>query len=150
MVRINLTEVEDRSFEAIPSGRYRLKLDDFEMREVKREDGKVPKGTPMINWEFLVVCDAKTGDDKYSGRKVWMNTLLIQQSLFNLKGLLKATGKYTEEELAGELDFDPEDVMDCEVIGVVSQREYNGDTVNDIKRVLPLSEKDIEETSLLP
>jgi hypothetical protein len=148
-MRINLTEVEDRSFEAIPAGRYHLALVNFEMREVKG-GGKVPAGTPMINWEFNVVSDAKTGDTKYQNRKVWMNTVLTDSALFNLKALLRATGKYSDEDLSSEIDFDPEDIMDTQMVGVISQREYNGDTVNDIKRVLPLSDKAIEESSLLP
>ena len=147
-MRINLTDVEDRNFEALPAGRYRLKIADYEMREVKG-DGKLPKGTPMINWEFTVICDAKTGDEKYSNRKLWMNSILHEKTLFNLKALLRATGQF--EDLEGEIDFEPEDLMGAEVIGVVAQREYNGDTVNDVKRVIGLSDVEREETSsLLP
>jgi hypothetical protein len=149
-MRLNLADVEDRSFEALPAGRYRLKINDYEMREVK-QDGKLPKGTPMINWEFLVVCNAKTGDEQYANRRLWMNSIIHERTLFNLKGLLRATGRFTDEDLAGELDFEPEDVLGYEVIGVVAQREYNGDMVNDVKRVVALSEGETEETrSLLP
>jgi hypothetical protein len=149
-MRLNLADVEDRSFEALPAGRYRLKIADYEMREVK-QDGKLPKGTPMINWEFNVVCNAKDGDDKYANRKLWMNSIIHERTLFNLKGLLRATGRFTDEDLEGELDFEPEDVLGYEVIGVVAQREYNGDMVNDVKRVVALSEGETEETrSLLP
>jgi len=149
-MRINLTDVEDRSFEALPAGRYRLKIADYEMREVKG-DGKLPKGTPMINWEFTVICNSKTGDEKYANRKLWMNSIIHEKTLFNLKALLRATGQFTSEDLEGEIEFEPEDVLGAEVIGVVAQREYNGDMVNDVKRVIGLSEEEREETSsLLP
>jgi len=144
-MRINLTDVDDRNFEALPAGRYVLKVTDYEMRETKG-DGKLGKGVPMINWEFTVL-----NDDQYKGRKLWMNTVIHETTLFSLKGLLRATGAFTEEDLRGEIDFEPDEVVGAEVIGVVSQREYNGDKVNDVKRVKPLSDEDKEEAgSLLP
>jgi hypothetical protein len=150
-MRINLTEVEDRSFEAIPSGRYILRLADYEMRSVK-EGAKLPEGTPMINWEFNVVNEAKTGDEKYRNRKIWLNTAIHPKTLFNLKNLLRASGKYTEDELVGEIDFEPEDILGSEMAAVVAQREYQGNTVNDIKRLIPLSEEEggDDASSLLP
>src|SRR5215467_80507 len=138
-MRINLTDVDDRNFEALPAGRYVLKVTDYEMRETKG-DGKLGKGVPMINWEFTVL-----NDDQYKGRKLWMNTVIHETTLFSLKGLLRATGAFTEEDLRGEIDFEPDEVVGAEVIGVVSQREYNGDKVNDVKRVKPLSDEDKEE-----
>jgi hypothetical protein len=151
-LRINLTDVDDRSFEALPAGRYIVKVTGFEMREV-RNDGKVPKGTPMINWEFTVQSD-RAGDTKYQSRKVWMNTVLHERSLFNLKGLLRATGAFDDEQLAGELEFEPEDVVGAEVIAVVAQREYpagSGEMTNDVRRIVAISANDREEAgSLLP
>jgi hypothetical protein len=148
-MRINLTDVEDRSFEAIPSSRYVLKVASYEMREVKN-DGKVPKGTPMINWEFNVISDAKTGDTKYENRKLWMNSIIHEKTMPMLKSFLRATGLFENEQLAGEIDFEPEDVIGSLMVGVVAQREYNGDITNDIKRVVPLSDAEREEASLLP
>jgi hypothetical protein len=151
-MRINLTDIDDRSFEALPASRYILKVTDFEMREV-RNDGKVPKGTPMINWEFTVQSD-RQGDTKYQNRKVWMNTVIHERSLFNLKALLRATGAFTDEQLEGELDFDPDEIVGSEVIGVVSQREYppgSGEMTNDVRRTMAVSAGDREEAgSLLP
>lgn len=148
-MRINLTDVDDRSFEALPAGRYLLKITDYEMRETKG-DGKLGAGVPMINWEFTVQSD-RNGDTKYQNRKLWMNTVIHEKTLFNLKSLLRATGKYEGKDLEGELDFEPADCIGSDLIGVVAQREYNGDTVNDVKRVVGLSDEDREGTSsLLP
>jgi Protein of unknown function (DUF669) len=148
-MRINLTDIDDRSFEALPAGRYRVKISDYELKETKN-DGKLPKGTPMINWEFTVVSDIK-GDDKYANRKLWMNTVIHERTLFSLKALLRASGAYTDEDLAGELDFEPDEVLEAEVIAVVAQREYNGDMTNDVKRIKSLSDSDREDSaSLLP
>lgn len=144
---MNLTDIDDRTFEALPAGRYILKVTDYEMREVKN-DGKVPKGTPMINWEFTVQSD-RSGDTKFQNRKVWMNTVIHERSLFNLKALLRSSGAFSNEQLDGELDFEPDDIVGSEVIGVVAQREYNGDTVNDVKRILPVGDSE-GSSSLLP
>ena len=149
-MRIDLTDIEDFGFEAIPAGRYRATIADYQNKEVKSEGGKLPQGTPMINWEFNVLCNARTGDETYQGRKLWMNTPIHQRTLFNLKAMLRASGKYTDEELVGTIDFQPEDILGCEVVLVVTQREYQGDTVNDVKRVLPTSEDDQQGGSLLP
>jgi hypothetical protein len=124
-----------------------LKVTGYEMREVKN-DGKVPKGTPMINWEFTII-SSSDGDTKYENRKVWMNTVIHERSLFNLKGLLRASGTFSNEQLEGELDFEPEEIVNSTVIGVIAQRTYNGDLVNDVKRTLPLGADEAAD-SLLP
>jgi len=154
-MRIDLTGVEDRSFEALPAGRYKVKLTDYEMRETKGAEGaKLPKGTPMINWEFTVVSDTK-GDEQYKNRKLWSNSIIHPTTMFNLKRLLKASGLYSEEDLQGDLDFDPEEIVGNseEMVAVVSQRTYNGDQVNDVKRLIGMHEIKEEESSkasLLP
>jgi hypothetical protein len=148
-MRINLTDIEDRSFEALPAGRYIVKLTDYEAREVKKNDGKVPKGTPMINWEFTVISD-KSGDTKYENRKLWMNSVIHERTLSMLKGLLKASGAYSDADLAGELDFEPDNIVGSTMMAVVAQREYNGDTVNDVKRVVAVGDAVDAEASLLP
>lgn len=148
-MRINLTDVDDRSFEALPAGRYILKVTDYELRETKGE-GKLGKGVPMINWEFTVQSDVK-GDETYKNRKLWMNTVIHETTLFSLKALLRASGAYTDADLQGELDFEPDEVLGSDVVGVVAQREYNGDKVNDVRRVKALSDDEKEEAaSLLP
>jgi len=146
-MRINLTDVEDRSFEPLPAGRYVLKITDYEMRETGGS-GKLGAGVPMINWEFTVQSN-RQGDEKYRGRKVWMNTVIHEKTLFNLKSLLRATGSFKDTDLDGELDFEPSDLVGTELIGVIAQREYNGDTVNDVKRVVALTSDD-RDSSLLP
>jgi hypothetical protein len=150
-MRINLTDVQDRSFEALPAGKYVVKITDWEMRETKDNPGnKLPAGTPMVNWEFTVLREAG-GDTKYENRKLWMNSILHEKTLFNLKALLRATGNFSDGDLEGEIDFEPAEQVGAEMIAVVTQREYNGDTTNDVKRVMGLSTQDREgAASLLP
>jgi hypothetical protein len=150
-MRINLTEIEDRSFEALPAGQYLVRITNYEMRYTKGgEDAKLPKDTPMINWEFTVIRNQKSGDEGSKNRKLWMNSIIHEKTLFNLKALLRATGQFSDEDLASELDFEPEEVVGAEVVAVVAQREYNGDMVNDVKRVKSAVEEQETASSLLP
>ena len=148
-MRLNLADIDDRGYDAIPAGKYYLTIADYEMRQVKN-DGKLPAGTPMINWEFNVGRNVNTGDESCSNRKLWMNTPIHQRTLFNLKALMRASGKYTDDELVGEVDFEPDELIGSEVVGVINQREYNGNTVNDVRRVLPVSSGGTQAASLLP
>ena len=128
-VKINLKDVKSDNYEALPAGNYEAKVVAGEMRETSG-NGKLPAGTPMINWEFVI-----QDDPKFAGRKIWTNTVIHESTMFTLKQLLQATGEFNDDQLAGELEFDIEDVVGTDVVLVVTQREYNGNIVNDIKRI---------------
>ena len=148
-MRINLSEIEDRSFEALPAGKYIVEFSDYEMRETKdKPENKLPAGTPMINWEMTVI-SSKDGDETYKGRKLWTNTILHERTLFNLKGILKACG-WTDESLAEEIDFEPEQVVGHQVLAVVAVRQYQGDDTNDVKRFAAIGSDEQAGASLLP
>jgi hypothetical protein len=154
MVRVNLTDVEVKDFEAIPAGKYIVQVTDSEMKQTKGGEGaKLPAGTDMINWEFTVV-RAENGDETYKGRKLWTNTIIHEKTLFSLKALLLAAG-WKEEDLQGELNFEEEQVYGNEIVVGVVRREYpvnSGNWTNDVKSTKPLSS--LKETagsgSLLP
>ena len=130
-IKLNLTNIEVNSYEALPAGMYVVTVTGGEMRETKGgENSKLPSGTPMINWEFTVV-DGVEGE-KYKGRKIWTNTIIHEKTLWNLKSLLLATGKFDDEDLA-DLDFEIEDIIGETVQVKVARREYNGNETNEIK-----------------
>jgi hypothetical protein len=140
-MRVNLTDVEVKDFEAIPAGKYVLKVEGHDMRETKGGEGaKTPAGTDMINWEFLVVRH-ENGDETYANRHLWMNTVIWPTTLFQLKALLLACG-WKEDALQGELDVDPEALYGNEFVAQVTRREYpanSGNWTNDVKNPKPLS-----------
>jgi hypothetical protein len=157
-MRLNLSDIEDKAYEAIPGGLYVVKFTDFDMRETKEgpPKNKLPKGTPYVNWETTVQRHVN-GETEYADRHLWTNTMLHENSLWALKGLLKACG-WTDEQLNDPegIDFEPEMVIGSEAIAVVTRREYpegSGDFTNDIKRFKSLDT--LKETasagaSLLP
>lgn len=150
-MRLNLSEIEDRSFDALPASQYVVEIADFEMRKTKGgPEAKLPEGTDMINWTFNVIRDAKTNADTYKNRKLFMNTIIHERTLFNLKALLKACG-FKDADLADEIDFEPQSLIGNQIVAVVVQRPYNGDTVNDVRRVLALGDEQKDsQASVLP
>jgi hypothetical protein len=143
-VKINLKDVGGNDYEALPADSYEAKVTAGLMRETSG-NGKLPAGTPMINWEFVI-----TEPQKYAGRKIWTNTVIHENTMFTLKQLLQATGNFDDDQLAGELEFDIEDVVGSDVILVVTQREYNGNTVNDVKKIKSAGSSSGGRSSLLP
>lgn len=143
---INFADVTEVSFDPIPAGTYRMEITGVEERAVKNEGGKNPVGTPMLNWEFTVK------DGEYDGRHVWMNTVLAGGGLGQLKSLIRATGRFTDDDLNGDLDIDPEnDIVGAEVAVTVRIRKSSeyGDS-NDVRSVKSLESADLGEAALLP
>lgn len=126
-LKVNFSDTESNSFSPIPKGKYHVKVTDYEVKEAG-ENAKNP-GSQYINWECVVQ------DGAQEGRKLFTNTSLLPHALFALKGLLEATGKWSQEQLDSEdFDLEPDEVIGCDLIAVVELTKYNGDDVNNIKR----------------
>jgi hypothetical protein len=123
-------------FDAIEGGTYWAKITNGTASETKN-DGKLPAGTPGINWEFTIQ------DGPNEGRKVWTNTWIHANTIGFVKGLLKATGEFADDELnSDELETDEavERAIGCDVTIRVTKREYppeSNDYVNDVKSIKP-------------
>jgi hypothetical protein len=136
-MKLNLADTDSfTGFDAIDRGTYHCKITDGEMTEVKN-DGKLKAGTPGINWTFTVQ------DGDFAGRKVFTNTWIAPTTMGFVKGLLEASGRFTKEQLDGELDFEIDDVLGADVMCRVTKREYpadSGEYVNDVKSIKAWSE----------
>src|SRR4051794_9000571 len=80
MPMLNLTDHQEMSNDAVPRGRYYAEVVDLDERETKNE-GKLPKGTPMIFAHFKVI--GKGGDDggengvsEFYNRRVFTNFII--------------------------------------------------------------------------
>ncbi len=115
MVRVNFADVSD-AFEPVPSGVYTLRIDEAEVKEAG-ESAKHP-GSQYIAWTLKI----EGGD--FEGQNVWTNTVVdhgecdcseedtFNKGLFQLKGLYKATGKFTEKDLnSASFEIDPNDII---------------------------------------
>lgn len=124
MAKVNLAGIEVGDFEALPKGFYPVRVSKYEEKSSK-------KGKPYISWEFTV-----SADHDSAGRKIWYNTSLQPQALWNLKRLLLAFG-IDEEDLEGEIDLEGEEYIDSEFVVRVDHRQYQGKTQQDIVGVYP-------------
>lgn len=85
-IRVNMTDKEATSAdrEALPVGKYHLKITDMEVKFVK--PGGKNSGKPFIAFEFTVQ------DGKYSGRKDWTNAMCFDTALYTISQICKALG----------------------------------------------------------
>jgi hypothetical protein len=146
-IKADLSGIQS-GFKAAPAGTYACKITKCELTEAGPSAKNA--GAPMLKWEFTV-----QPPSEYVDRKFFMNTLLVQEGDFGglnrIKEILAATGLYTEEQLAGPIDFEPDDVIGVDVrctVRVKPETEQY-DEGNDVRRVRPMGE-DEEESSLLP
>lgn len=165
-VRVNLAGVEG-GFEPVPSGKYPLNVVSGEIRE-SNSDKHV--GAEYIAWGFTIA-----GGD-FEDRWVWDNTIIrhdwvdedgneagcqcgdeeniakFNKGLFKIVELLKATGKWTDEELDSE-DFEL-DISEVEgsqvaaILGIRKSDEY-GDQ-NTIRKYKPIGSMELADSSMLP
>jgi hypothetical protein len=115
-MRIDFTGVEgQQTFDPIPAGKYVVEVTDYREGHASKE-AKNPDA-PTISWELTVestlagdtvIHDRRSGKDvKVEGRKVWENMTIVENSFWRLKAMLEACGF----DVSGEIDFDPEEVL---------------------------------------
>lgn len=117
MLNLDFSSVPTR--DPLEEGMYNLTI-------AKAEEKLSSGNNPMLVIEFDV-------DGVEGKRKLWDNYVLVPQSLFRLKDLLAAIGIPTDAIVS----MDPNDLVGQCVQAKVIQEEYNGDTVNRIKKVYP-------------
>jgi hypothetical protein len=127
---LNFAGVGDGGFDAIPAGFYVVAVTGYDEVETSESAKKLGPGVPGINWEFTVQ------EGEYQGRKLWTNTYFHQSTLPMLKGLLKASGLFTDEQLNGQINFEPDMLMRARLGVKVRVRNYNNEDRNDIQRFL--------------
>ena len=124
MITFDLTKT--KSFEAIPEGTYDAEV-------VTCEERETDEGNPYVFWEFSL-------KGEYEDRKVWLNTSLLPQSLWNLTRVLEALGLRVDHD--GENEFEPEEMVTLSCRVKVTQEAFNGSTKNRVARVLPSSNQE--------
>jgi hypothetical protein len=99
---------------------------EFTIFNITVREGK-DSGKPYLEFEF------KHSD---SNRKAWRNYSLQPNALWALKQLLVDLGT-DPEDLEGEFDFEPNDVLGSRVnLFFGQEREYNGRKTQDVDRVV--------------
>jgi hypothetical protein len=114
-LKIDFTDVAgQQTFEPIPPGKYLIEVTDY--REGEASASAKNPGAATVSWE-LTVESTVTGETevngmKVEGRKVWENMTLVEASFWRLKAFLEACGF----DVSGEIDFDPDEVMNSRLV----------------------------------
>lgn len=122
-MKIDFTDVDStqKEFVPVPAGRYLVEVTDYRQGEASANAKNA--GAPTISWE-LTIQSTEAGEEtierngeeiKVEGRKVWENMTIVPASFWRLKQLLEACGF----EVGGEIDFDPEEVLESTFVAKV-------------------------------
>lgn len=113
-------------FSSVPS-REPLEEGVYHLQIAKVEETNSSTGNPMLKVEYNVL-------DVEGNRKLWDNYVLIDKCLWKVKELFDALGIDT----SALVEMDVNELVGLEVQAKVIQETYNGDTMNRVKKVMPL------------
>lgn len=151
-MKIDFTGVEgQKGFEPVPAGKYICQVTDY--RQGTASENAKNAGAPTISWEFTIqstiagdeVITNKQGEEvKVEGRKVWENMTIVENSFWRLKAFLEACGF----DVSGEIDFDPDEVLESMFVAKVGiqparKNKETGDEYearNSVKAFFPLED----------
>lgn len=120
-LKVNFTGVETRAH--VPDGWYHAKV-----AETSVEEGNQ---APYIKWTYELV------DPEFKGRKVFDNTSLAPQSLWNLRNLLETLGVDTPD---GEAELDLDSYHGLELMLHIENETYEGKERPKVSDFKPLEE----------
>lgn len=113
----------------IPEGEYAVTVDEVSVEESQQ-------GNQYLKWIFKVL------DGKQKGSKIYHNTSLLPQSLFNLKNLLIALGVPVPDK-AFQLNLDECEGCNCGV--TITHETYDGKKRSRVTDVFPLDSTEVED-----
>lgn len=108
-----------------PEGEHLVKVVSVEERE--------GQNAPYFAWEYEIV------GGKHEGAKLWNNTSLAPQALWNLRGTLEALGIEIPDD---DMDLDLDDVVGKTCIVTVEHEKYEGKTQARVVDILPAEDQD--------
>jgi hypothetical protein len=116
MAVVDFTDVEVQEFELLPRGQYLV--------EVTSSEERAGTEFPYLNLEMTVL----EGD--YADRKVWDSMSYSPKALWKLKSFLLQAG-YSEEDIVGSFEVDPEEFIGQEYMVIVTQKAGNDGVVRN-------------------
>lgn len=123
-MKIDFTDVAgQKTFEPLPNGKYIMEVTDY--REGVAGDNAKNAGAPTVTWTCTIqstiagdteIENRKTGEIvKVEGRNIWENMTIVEASFWRLKAFLDACGF----DVSGEIDFDPDEVLNSRFVAKV-------------------------------
>lgn len=137
---VNFADMED--FDPLKPGKYLAELTDVTVEQTSSEAKHPDNDYWRFEWTVI------TGEDE--GRKQFDNAMLPPYEPYTLYNVMRASGKWTEEELkGGDLDIDMDDLIGTQAVLTVRQQKKNPD-YNEVRRYAPADEWEGEDAELLP
>ena len=133
-IRVDFTDVQD-GFQPIPEGKY-----DATVFEVEQKVGQ-NSGKPYLNWQL------KIQGGEFDGRRVFYMTSLSPGALWKLKANLNALG-YSKEQLEGDFELDPTDLVGRECTAIITHEEYQGQVRDRVADILAAGNASSGDASL--
>ena len=127
VVNLNMKDVSVGG--VIPEGEYIVTVDEVSVEESQQ-------GNQYLKWVFKVI------DGPQKNSKIYHNTSLLPQALFNLKNLLIALGVPVPDK-AFQLNLDECEGCNCGV--TVTHETYDGKKRSRVTDVFPLDASDVED-----
>lgn len=121
-IRVDFTGVETRTL--VPEGQHHVKV-----VEVTEEEGNA---APYLKWTFSII-----SDDKTNGSRLYLNTSLAKQALWNLRNLLETLGVDTP---SAATDIDPDELVGLELMVRVEHETYEGKDRARVTDFTPIEE----------
>ena len=125
-IQLDFTGVEALNFFPVPPGKYHCTVAGVKPKAAST-------GSKMLEWVMQVETD------EFAGRRLFLNTVLTEKSLWKTKQCLLALG-FTEDELEGNFELDPVELVGLECIVVAGVEEYQGVERNSVDRFEPIFE----------
>jgi hypothetical protein len=122
---VDFSNVE--SFEPLPEGEYRCRIEEVVVKRNKADTGD------YLNWTLEVI------DGEFSGRKLWLMTSLSAKALWKLKEVFESLGIEGDQQ---ELEWDDDtmlvtspELVDLVVVAQVTQELYKDRVQNRVGEV---------------
>jgi hypothetical protein len=125
-MQLDFTNVKTLDTNPVPAGEYYIQV-------VACKPSVSKNGKPMIEWQFRIA------DGEYENRRLFMNNVLQENSLWKLKQTLQGLG-FTEEDLEGPIDFEPGEMIGLEAYANVTMRLYEGVQRNNVERLISIDD----------
>ena len=124
IISVDFEGVETGGANLVPEGEYAATI-------LSGEQYTAQSGNEAVKWVIEVT------DGKYKGKKIYHNTSLQTQALWNLRGMLDACGFETPDS---QYDIDLDEIEGAEVGIGVSVTEYEGRDQSRVSDFFPLDE----------
>ncbi len=126
-MKANFDFTDVGTFETIPQGKYTCYLFDVDLKQTRKGDD-------------MYVLILKIADGEHKGRQLFYNLPVMKQTMWKIKESIEAFGVELPQS---KVSFDFEDLLGRKVKAVVTHREWEGKTRENVAALERLKGTDV-------